>query len=41
MIEEYERKISKTKSLLVEEKKRVAKNSEQYEVVGESININS
>jgi hypothetical protein len=39
LIEEYERKINKTKSLLEEEKKRVA--SKQYEIVGESINIKS
>ena len=39
LIEEYERKINKTKSLLQEEKKRVA--SKQYEIVGESINIKS
>ncbi len=39
MIEEYERKINKTKSLLEEEKKRVAKKDQQYEVVGDSINI--
>ena len=37
LIEEYERKINKTKSLLEEEKKRVA--TKQYEVIGESINI--
>jgi hypothetical protein len=37
LIEEYERKINKTKSLLEEEKKRVA--TKQYEVIGDSINI--
>ena len=37
LIEEYERKINKTKSLLEEEKKRVS--TKQYEVIGDSINI--